>query len=1345
MEPDDRPTYDAAADTTPRGNGAPDASTEDDHLIVAGIGASAGGIEALRGFFEALPDDLGVAYVVIMHLSPEHRSHLPEILRTVTAMPVMQVHEPVPFREDHVYVIPPNRRLVVKDGTIAAVPFEEPRGHRVPIDTFFRSYAEAHGDGFAILFSGGGTDGTVGLKAVKEAGGLVLVQDPAEAEYASMPRSAIATGLADLVLPVRDLAEQMPALVRSKRELRTLPEHVDDEQTLRDILTFLCTRTGHDFSQYKRSTVLRRLARRMQVHHTPKLADYLAYLRTNVEEAQALFQDLLISVTTFFRDADAFVALAEDVIPRLFEDRDPEDPIRVWVPGCATGEEAYSLAILLLEEARRREVFPKIQVFASDLDVGALATAREGRYPAAIRADVSDERLDRFFEPEGDHYRVCREVRDCVLFATHSLLRDSPFSRLDLVSCRNLLIYLDRDLQHQAFGILHYALRPGGFVFLGSSEVAMDGLFRPLDKEHRIYQAREHAAQERPPIPSLLATPRIHLPPARPSAPRESLSEAALHRKMLEDYAPPSALVDAAHRVVHLSETAGRFLQPPGGTLTNDLTALVRPELQLELRAALHRAFAEGEPTLSPPVAVRFDETARRVHLVVRLRPAREGGAPLALVVFVEGGPMDEAEVPEGDQATDNTVRHLGEELRHTRHQLRDTRDEADTSNEELRATNEELQSINEEYRSTTEELETSKEELQSINEELETVNNELKNKLDEVSRAHSDLQNLMTVTEVGTLFLDLELRIKRYTPRVADLFNVTENDRGRPITDFTHRLDYPAFVEDARTVLTDLASVEHEVQSAAGRWYLVRMRPYRTVENTIDGVVVTFVEFTTRKEAEEALRQSEERYRLLFETVEEYAILTLGTDGRIASWNSGAKQIFGWTEAEIVGRSVDVLFTEEDRAAGVPEQEMATTAQTGTAGDDRWHVRQDGSRFWASGVMTALRGQDGSLRGFAKVLRDNTERKEIEETLRVSEARFREMAEAVPDILFTAKPGSGIDYVSRQFEAFTGVASEDVVGPGAWLGLIHEEDRAAAVAGWEEAAERRERFEMRYRLQSADGGYFWVIVRARPVLDAEGALVRWFGTLTDINALTEAEAALRRLTATLEERVRERTEQVRELAYTVTMAEQNERHRIAQILHDDLQQLLFGIQLKMTFVQRGAADAPALAAHAEESEQFLQRAIQVSRQLTVDLSPPVLAGEGLVDALEWLKTQMAEVHHLRVEIRAEQPFDIPKEGMRVLLFQVIRELLFNVVKHAGIDHATVRLEQHGEDLVITVEDGGDGFDPEAVEREAEGGFGLFSARERLRLFGGHLEIHSVPGDGARIVATIPVSNHSNV
>jgi two-component system, chemotaxis family, CheB/CheR fusion protein len=852
--------------------GMPMASVPDESKPhIAAIGASAGGVKALQVLFETLPKDTGLAFVVIVHLDPARESELANILGSKTKMPVIPVAGDTPLEADHVYVIPPNRRLHITDHTVSTLPFDEAHGLRAPIDLFFRSLAQQHGDGFAVILTGAGSDGSSGVKAVKEAGGIILVQDPAEAEYPSMPSSAIATGVADFILPVRGIAQQLVELARNKHAvLKRLRE--SDEEQVRRILAHVRVRTGHDFSKYKKSTLLRRLARRMQVTRQESLADYYDYLRRNAEESQALFNDLLISVTHFFRDNSAFEILARDVIPQVF--RGDGNQIRVWIPGCATGEEAYSLAMLLLEEAAKQEARPEIQVFASDLDPGALATAREGVFPVAIEADVSDERLRRFFTREGDFFRVKRDLRDVILFASHSLLRDPPFSRIDLISCRNLLIYLDRELQQQAANTFHYSLNPGGYLFLGSAE-SVDGyqsLFRVINREARIYQATGEMAGKFPIPPRLLASPVPSEAQFARTFARVSpigASEVAAHRQALEKWAQPSALVDIDYRLVHLSENASRYLLPSAGPLTPDITELVRPELRFDLRAALARAFERQQPTLSLPILVRFNGAFHRVYLQVR-PVMRDAAAPRqALVFFIEGDAVEQsaetATSERGEQRTaEDTIRQLREELQLTQSRLRAMREDSEAANEELRAANEELQSINEEYRSTSEELETSKEELQSINEELQTVNNELKIKLEGVSRAHSDLQNLMAATDFGILFLDPSLRIKRFTPRVTDLFNIKSSDEGRPITDFTNHLEYGEFTADAEAVLKHLLPIERQVHARSGGWYQMRLRPYRTVDDKIDGVVVSFVDVSERHKIEQALRHSEENLRKL-------------------------------------------------------------------------------------------------------------------------------------------------------------------------------------------------------------------------------------------------------------------------------------------------------------------------------------------------------------------------------------------------------------------------------------------------------------------------------------------------
>jgi len=833
---------------------------------IVGVGASAGGIKALQRFFEALPAEPGVAFVVIVHLDPESRSELPEILAARCKMPAQQVTKTSRLKPNCIYVIPPDRQLKISNDEIAAVPFREARGHRTPIDLFFRSLAQQHGDGYAIILTGAGSDGAIGVKAVKESGGIVLIQDPEEAEYPSMPLAAIATEAADFVLPIQQLAKRLVELLHARSQAKAGLGDGGGEEVLRRILAHLHVRTGHDFSPYKRSTVLRRIVRRTQVARRETLEEYFAYLRENPDESQLLLTDLLISVTTFFRDGGSFEKLAKLAIPKLFEDKDATNPIRIWVAGCATGEEAYSIGMLILEEASRHDLRPEVQIFATDMDSRALAIAREGRYPAAIEADVSEERLRRFFQRDGEHFRVKRELRDLVLFASHSLLKDPPFSHLDLVSCRNLLIYLNRELQQQVIATLHYALNPAGYLFLGSSENAdhTEHLFQAVDRESRIYQSRGLSGRRPPPLPGLLGMTHIGERKAAETQAGVRGGPRALHREALESLSPPSAVVDSNCRVVHLSENAGRFLHFPGGVLTSEITDLVREEIRQDLRAALHRAFEHRESTLSPAILVQFDGTPRRVYVQVKPIPGHESQARRALVLFIEGevgehtGLSEPASGPPGSE----TVRRLKEELDLANLHLRTKRDESEAATEELRAANEELQSINEEYRSTAEELETGKEELQSINEELQTVNSELKLKLDSVSRANSDLQNLMAATDFGTLFLDTDLVIKLFTPRTNDLFNITLNDIGRPITDFTHRLKYEDLAADSRKVLRDLTPVERELPSEQGGWYLMRIRPYRTSEDKIDGVVITFVDVTERRRMEESLRASEERLR---------------------------------------------------------------------------------------------------------------------------------------------------------------------------------------------------------------------------------------------------------------------------------------------------------------------------------------------------------------------------------------------------------------------------------------------------------------------------------------------------
>lgn len=956
---------------------------------VVGIGASAGGLQAVGRLLRELPAHTGMAFVVVLHLPPQQQSHAAEVLQRGVRMPVQQAAAPrTPLQPDHVYVVAPGVQLQLEDGCLLARPLPATQGARVGIDLFFRALADVQRErSMVVLMSGSGSDGAVGLAAVKEVGGLVLVQAPSEAEFDGMPRAALASGQVDFVLPAAELAAKLLSLSCNARRIQLPAARLRDdggtaggdgtalalERALQQVMQLLRERTGNDFRHYKRSTVLRRLERRLQVNGLPDLAAYHRHLLQHPAETAGLLRDMLISVTSFFRDAPAFEALEEAVVQQL-QASGGNGPYRAWSVGCATGEEAYSLA-MLLHERLRAQGDRGLQLFASDIDDEALFTARRGRYREAIVADVPAARLAEHFEHEADAYSLRPALREHITFCHHNVLHDPPFAQLDLVVCRNLLIYLERDVQARVLQVFHFALRPGGLLLLGSAESAeaAPGLFEAVDKRQRLYRATPFA-----PRVHALSVARASAPPATTllvEPPRLPTPLERLHQRLLRQHMPESLVVDGQDRVMHLSAGAGHYMQlaiDSSEAMGVHLPTLLRPPLGEALTAALLRARQTRQRVATR--AVRFttaEGEPRTVQMRVLPDSERPGAPGPLLVVFADvelhlGMTPTSTGAPSPLVATEDQMAQLAE-------QLAGSRDASALSQEALLNTNEELQSMNEELRSATEELEISQENLQSLNEELVTTNQALQAKMQELARANDDLGNLMTSMGIATLFVDRSLRVQRFTPAARRLFQLPPGEDAPSLRYLPHGLQHAGLEDDMAQVLRTAEPLERELPARDDRWYLLRLSPYRTHEDRIDGVVLNFIDVTERRRAQELLRAREERLRLVAESTRDYAIITLDDAGLVTSWDKGAELMFGYPEAEAMGRHIRMLFTPEDQASGQPERELATALHQGRAMDERWHQRKDGSRLYCSGITTPL--LDGRRSGFAKIARDLTER----------------------------------------------------------------------------------------------------------------------------------------------------------------------------------------------------------------------------------------------------------------------------------------------------------------------------------------------------------------------------------
>lgn len=1173
---------------------------------VVGIGSSAGGLDALKRFFEALGDTREAAFVLVQHADPNRDGMIEDRLQRFTKLTVQEAREGTSVQPGFVYLIPPKKQLCIEQGVLWLEDTQPQRGRRSTIDTFFKSLAkDQRQNAVGVIFSGTGSDGSAGVKAIKKAGGLVLVQNVEDAQHGGMPQSALSTHAVDYCSSVEDLAQMLREAL-SHGTLHALSSDAEADDDILKIIDLIKARRHTDFAFYKRGTLARRISRRAALAQLPSLRAYRELLEGDDAELARLADDLLIGTTRFFRDPEAFEFLAKHVIADICR-RDTATPVRIWVSGTATGEEAYSIAMLVSEQlAAANRANRPVQIFATDMDIEALEQAREGRYPLSIAEDVSAERLEKFFTRERNGYRVDQRLRDAVTFAVQNVITDPPFSRVNLIVCRNLLIYLLPDVQKRILNLFHFALNEDGYLFIGPAE-SVSGrseLFQPIEKRHRVYR-RLNRPDAR--ILDFAATPASgSLRYAHARALREPLRLQG--QKMLEDhYMPPAVLVNQSLEVVEIYGDISPYLRLQPGRPTMEIVELALPALKPKLRSLLYqrRQLSEPEVSLTTTMADAESGSERPIRLSARLVGRGDPEDEAYLIVFrAQAHAASTLPALEDQIGNEQAARLLEEELRRTRDDLQSTIEQLETANEELKASNEEVMSMNEEFQSTNEELETSKEELQAANEELATVNSQLEEKLQELERRNNDINNLLESTHVGAIFLDRDFRVQLFTPAVTELVKLIASDVGRPFEDISQRFQDGALMADARNVLRTLHPREREIQGPEGRFFLRRILPYRTEDNRIDGVVLTFVDVTERKHAE--LHRA--RLAAIVEG-SDHAVIGKTLDGIVTEWNRGAESIYGYTAEEVIGGSISIIFPPE-----ISHESM----------------------------------------------------KPVYDTLRAGKR----------------VPPMEVERVRK------------------------------------------------------DGVRLNMVVTISPIIDESGRVVGASTIATDITAQKKLEAQLQHLNMELEARVAERTRQVEEraenvrhLAMQMTRAEQDERRRIARILHDNVQQL--HIAAKMRIQQaRLEPSIERLRKLLADAMDLLDQATHASRTLTVELYPPVLSHSGVVPALEWLRQWMKEQHELQVALTAAGDAEPANSDLAHVVFEFAREMLLNVVKHSGTTSAEVSLVRDDTLLHLRVRDEGNGCDAETIGQRKVDGYGLASMRERIEFMGGKLEVCTGPGDG---------------
>jgi two-component system CheB/CheR fusion protein len=1270
--------------------------------------------------------------VVVHHLDPSHESSLVDIFSRVTPLPVAAVSDGTRVESNHVYVVPPNAGLGIARGRLHLTPRLETGGLHLPIDRFLESLAHDRTDhAIGVVLTGTGADGAIGIRAIKAEGGITFAQD-ASAEHRSMPQSAIGTGCVDFILPADAIARELTHIGERAR-LRVSP--VDDTAEFDRILLALARSSGIDFANYKHTTLRRRIQRRVVVNGLSSLKDYAALVERNREEARVLCEEVLIHVTSFFRDPETFETLKSAVYPRLIENRERGSAIRVWVPGCSTGEEVYSIAICLLEflaEAHAGD--SPIKVFGTDVSLMAIDQARKGTYPESIESDVSPARLQRFFTKMDGAYQIRRDVRDLCVFAKQDATRDPPFAGMDLISCRNLMIYLGSPLQERLLPLFHYALKEPGFLVLGTSETirSFPG-FSVVDPKYRIY-LRTSAS------PRLLfdfadrAIGESSLPELPPRT-RSSGSLDVHHeadRLILGEYAPPGVVVTDALAVVQFRGRTGPFLEPAPGVASLDLLRMVREELRLPLRQVIEEARTKQAPVRRTDLTIASESAPPR-PIEIEVIPFRVGSSTqrFFIVLFCEApsrtGPVVMAPSVVAAPEQSPAEHLLLQELAATRDYLKSVIEQSEASDEGLKAANEEIISSNEELRSTNEELQMAKEELQATNEELSTVNDEMAVRNAEATRFNDDLTNVLSSVDIPIVLLGRDGRIRRFTPAAARVFHVIASDLGRPLTDIRQNLPSSELTGMITDVLEHLSAVTRTVRDDEGRWHDLTVRPYLTLDNRIDGTVVTAINVDASKRAEELLSAAYRYSESVIDTVHA-GLIVLNGDLRVRSANRTFRRLFGLTDREIQGRHFDEIARGEWNTPALKKRLQDLGDEERIEG---YRVEMDSGGERRVFILNGRRIEKTPQ--ILLALEDATDKERAERALQRTESGFREMLTTIAEAILMTDGAGRIVFANEMACKMFGYARGELMGlsvdalvPERMRGR-HTHQRSEFMVA---PSTRRMGRDVPPLGLRKDGGEFPLEVVLGSMQQEGGPLVMSF--ISDISGRREAEKNLR-----------DYRERLQHMAFDAALAEERERRRIAADLHDRIGQSLALAQITLTSVRETISGAPRVAI--DQAVDLLAQSATDTRSLIFDLSPPILHDLGFKAALSWLVEDLQKRHRLEVTVTDDGADDALNEASATLLFRAVRELLLNVFKHAQTTSATVSLHQQDQVFQIDVEDHGIGFDANDIGAwSGSGGFGLFSVREQIVRLGGSIGIKSAPGQGVRVSITVPVKTNAD-